>query len=138
MILADGTLPAFLRELNAGRNMTLSAFVFYVSNMVIVSGYLFAALQIARRRFGPTQLRRRARASGLAFFLLCGLTHLELALHAAIGDRIVTDTGGVDWHMHAIHIPQAFSIWLFLWAMWPAKSAPLEGAAAPPPEPDRP
>jgi hypothetical protein len=40
--------------------------------------------------------------------------------------------------MHLIHIPQAFSIWLFLWAMQnrnPEEIAPLEGAATLPPFP---
>lgn len=114
---------------------TVSGFVFYLSNLVIVSGYLAAALVITRRKKG---LSRAVRVAGLAFFLLCGLTHIELALHA-YGETLIGVDGGVSWHMLAIHIPQGLSIWAFLWALQRDRpgAIPLEGAAVADPEVER-
>ncbi len=106
--------------------MNASAFIFYVSNLGIVSGYLFASIMITLRKGAARDMSTRAWVAGLAFFLLCGLTHVELAFHAALGVRIIGPEGGVGWHMHLVHIPQAVSIWAFLWAM---QGGPLEAAA---------
>ncbi len=122
---------------------TWSGWVFYVSNMVIVSGYLFASALITRRKGLAKGMSWRAWIAGLSFFLLCGLTHVELAIHAFFNLRVINVDGTVDWHMLAIHIPQAVSIWFFLWAMQlegapgtvpPGEAAPmpLEGAATDP------
>jgi hypothetical protein len=109
---------------------TFSGWIFYVSNLVIVSGYLFASLLITRRKGLAKGMSLRAWLAGLSFFLLCGLTHVELAFHAFFNLRVINLDGTVDWHMLVIHIPQAASIWTFLWAMQ------LEGA--PPPNPGEP
>lgn len=113
--------------------MTLSAFIFYVSNLAIVSGYLFASLLITRRYGVARDMTRRAWIAGLAFFFLCGMTHVELALHAALDAPLIKtlDDWSQAWHLHAIHVPQAVSIWAFLWAMQARpRAAPLEGEAS--------
>ncbi len=121
---------------------TPSGWVFYVSNLIIVSGYLFASMLITRRKGIAKDMSTRAWIAGLSFFLLCGLTHVELAIHAFFNLRVIELDGTVDWHMLLIHIPQAVSIWTFLWAMQlegpPGEVAPipLEGATVeddPPP-----
>ena len=129
---------------------TLSGWIFYVSNLIIVSGYLFASLLITRRKGMARGMSWRAWFAGLSFFLLCGLTHVELAIHAFFNLRVINLDGTVDWHMLAIHIPQAASIWVFLWAMQlegepgtvppgtPDMPIPLEGSAVEQPVDHRP
>ncbi len=122
---------------------TFSGWVFYVSNMIIVSGYLFASALITRRKGMAAGMSTRAWVAGLSFFGLCGLTHVELAFHAFFNLRVINVDGTVDWHMLAIHIPQGISIWTFLWAMQleappapapgePVIPVPLEGFTADP------
>lgn len=96
---------------------TLSGWVFYLSNLVIISGYLTAAMLITRRKGKAKDLSVRSWLAGLSFFLLCGLTHVELAFHAFIGEPMIEADGSISWHMLAIHIPQGISIWAFLWAV---------------------
>ncbi len=127
---------------------TPSGWIFYVSNLIIVSGYLFASALITRRKGIAKGMSMRAWLAGLSFFLLCGLTHVELAFHAFFNLRVINLDGSVDWHMLLIHIPQAVSIWAFLWAMQletppapptgvPVIPVPLEGfEMAPTPEVD--
>jgi hypothetical protein len=118
---------------------TFSGWVFYVSNLAIVSGYLVAALLITRRKGMAAGMSWRAWFAGLSFFLLCGFTHIELAFHAFLNKPMLNTDGSVDWHMLAIHIPQAVSIWLFLWTVQhegdpkpDGLPLPLEGAASVP------
>jgi hypothetical protein len=122
---------------------TFTGWIFYVSNMIIVSGYLFASVLIIRRKGVAKDMSNRAWIAGLSFFLLCGLTHVELAIHAFFNLRVINVDGTVDWHMLAIHIPQGASIWAFLWSMQTPGAAgtvpegtvapvPLEGAAVDP------
>ncbi len=114
---------------------TLSGWIFYFSNVVIVAGYAAASLAITRRKGLAKGFSWRVWLAGLSFFLFCGLTHVELAIHAFFNLRIINLDGTVDWHMLAIHIPQAASIWLFLWASATEKGQdddlPLEGLAPP-------
>jgi hypothetical protein len=107
--------------------VTVSAAVFYTANLVIVSGYLFAALTITRRLAVAKDLSWRAWFAGLSFFLFCGLTHTELAYHAYIGAQIIHPDGSVDWHMQLIHVPQAVSIWGFLLSVRGVGPQPTSG-----------
>jgi len=107
--------------------VTLSALGFYLENLVIISGYLFAAIMITRRIAIAQDLSWRSWFAGLSFFLLCGLTHAELAYHAFIAERIIHDDGSVDLHMHLVHIPQALSIWVFLLSCRGAGPRPEDG-----------
>lgn len=115
---------------------TWSAWLFYAGNVVIVAGYLTAAIIITRRRgLQPLAGRMRLRTwlSGLGFFLLCGATHLEMALHTYLQHRVLRDDGTVSWHMVAIHVVQAVAIWCFLMYSQADEGTvddvPLEGTA---------
>lgn len=120
---------------------TLSAWLFYAGNVVIVAGYLTAAIIITRRRgMRPFAGRMRLRTwlAGLGFFLLCGATHAEMALHTWMGERLLRDDGTISWHMVAIHVVQAVAIWCFLMYSQSDKETvtdgPLEGTARVEPE----
>lgn len=119
---------------------TTSGWVFYVSNLFIVAGYLTAATLIVRRKGVASTMSWRTLIGGLSFFVLCGATHVELAFHAFVNEPLIPADGHVEWHMLIIHILQAASIWGFLWAVLHdaagAPPLPLEGAAAPDEEED--
>ena len=72
---------------------TLSAWAFYVSNLGIVAGYLTASLLMARRKASAESMSWRAWIAGTSFFVLCGLTHVELAVHAFSGDTLLEADG---------------------------------------------
>lgn len=114
---------------------TTSGWVFYVSNLIIVAGYLTAAALIVRRKGVASGMSWRTLIGGLSFFVLCGATHIELAIHAFLNEPLIPLDGRVEWHMLVIHIVQAASIWGFLWAVnYDARGSapiPLEGAAEP-------
>lgn len=88
--------------------------IFVLSNLAIASGYIYAASAVV-----PQMKARRwqTKVGGILFFLTCGLTHLELALHAA-----AETAGGLSdfesWHMIAIHLVQACAVWLFLTSLY--------------------
>ncbi len=114
--------------------------LFFASNLVIVSGYLTASLLISRRKGPAAQMSRVTWFAGLSFFALCGLTHIELALHGLFEVPMVApENGAIPWHVMLVHIPQAVSIWAFLWTIQrqPGESRPLplEGAAVPDKDP---
>lgn len=115
---------------------TPSGWIFYLSNLIIVSGYLMASALITRRKSLAQGMSWSAWLAGLSFFLLCGLTHLELAIHSYFNLRLINTDGTVDWHVLAVHIPQGISIWTFLITLQregqgaaPGAPPPLEGIA---------
>lgn len=121
---------------------TWSAWLFYASNIVILFGYLLAAILITvRRGLRPFANRMRLRTwiSGLGFFLLCGATHAEMALHTWMGERMIRGDGTVSWHMVTVHVVQAVAIWCFLMYSQTDRDTvtepPLEGTAKPEPGP---
>ena len=116
---------------------TLNGLVFYLENIAIVSGYLFISLIFLIGRIplikglyrwepptkpGKYYLIRKSlrwfrcnqtRLGGLLFFFLCGMTHVSLAIHAAFAIPMIHH-GALSWYMHAIHLPQGLSVWLFV------------------------
>jgi hypothetical protein len=116
---------------------TLNGLAFYLENIAIVSGYFFISLVFAFSKgslmkglyrwepptsYGPHYQTRnflrwlrcnQTRIGGLVFFFLCGCTHISLAIHAAFAIPIIHH-GALSWYMHAIHIPQGLSVWLFV------------------------
>ena len=109
---------------------TTTGWIFYVSNLVIVSGYLAAAIAITRRKALAANMSWRAWAAGIAFFVLCGFTHVELAIHAWTGEAITArGDEGLEFHVWFHMLLQAPAIWLFLLAMAGEGRAPLEGSA---------
>lgn len=102
--------------------------LFYASNLMIVSGYLFLAWGMVSRSVpGVQRLSPRAWIGGWSFLVLCAATHTELAWHAHAGHQIVGDDGSVDWHMNFIHIAQALAIWVLLFAIRPGIVKPRRG-----------
>ncbi len=113
---------------------TPEAWLFYISNVVIVAGYFMAALLITRRKSFAKDISWRAWVAGLSFFALCGATHADLAYHALFNLPIIRG-GDLDPHWLIIHVPQAVSIWAFLLTIQerPTRQSlpppPLEGTA---------
>lgn len=87
---------------------------FFLSNLGIFGGYLFVAFVVV-----PSMQVElvQTKAGGFFFFLTCGLTHLELAIHSYV-------RGGLDlanllsWHMLTIHCVQVIAVWLFVWGLY--------------------
>lgn len=88
--------------------------VFGVSNIGIFLGYVFVGLIVVPHF--PVRLAQ-TKIGGFFFFMSCGLTHLELAIHAFL-------RGGLDypsmlsWHMLTIHAVQVLSVWVFVWGLY--------------------
>lgn len=88
--------------------------LFVLANLGIFMGYVFAATAVAPR----LRVRlKRTRWGGVVFFATCGLTHLELALHAA-GQLGITASEMTSWHMVLIHGIQVVAVWAFLTGMY--------------------
>lgn len=89
--------------------------IFILANLAITSGYLFIAAFIAPN-FKVRLLRTRI--GGALFFLTCGLTHLEMALHAAFEPDRPFSEMFTSWHMFVIHTVQAASVWSFVTGLY--------------------
>lgn len=81
--------------------------LFVGTNMIIFFGYFVIAAYIAPR----INLQRwSTRIGGVIFFITCGLTHLELAVHV--------NSSWPDywrsWHMLLIHPIQAVAVAVFI------------------------
>lgn len=103
-------------------------FIFIVANTAIALGYMFVAVFVAPN-FGIRLTRTKI--GGVLFFVTCGLTHLELALHTLMREPL-TIAELTSWHMLTIHVVQAFSIWFFVTGLWqefilPKRDVPNEG-----------
>lgn len=88
----------------------MSELAFVLSNLSIFSGYLFIALVLVpnyRVRFWYTKL------GGFLFFLTCGFTHLELAVHAWFDGGLPLPEM-TSWHMMGVHVVQAAAVWMFV------------------------
>lgn len=90
-------------------------YVFILSNVAIVAGYLFVAVFVAPR----FRIRSLAtRVGGVGFFLLCGMTHASLAYYALQSDSHAGHGMGgasdVDVAMFVIHVLQAPAVWVFV------------------------
>jgi len=96
-------------------------YFFFLSNLGIIAGYLFAALTtLSAPRLIPVlkpHLSDFARYHGVLFFTMCASTHFELAIHTAMDVPLLNlseGEGPIDWHLIAIHVVQAYSIIGFL------------------------
>lgn len=91
---------------------SLTLFIFILANVMITAGYVFLALGVVPRV--AIQLTR-TKIGGIGFFLLCGLTHLNMALMAVMQNNHDSYANeSTSWLMLAIHIPQAICVWLFV------------------------
>ena len=80
------------------------------TNLAISFAYLAIGVYITPKfsLAAPSSGSRLAKLCGLAFFVTCGITHLELALHAsAAGGAAADERWLVSWHGLAIHAVQA-------------------------------
>lgn len=91
--------------------MTYSSIIFIIANLVITAGYLFVALRIAPY-FKVTYLYTKI--GGIFFFILCGLTHAQMAYYA----WTQTHHDYTSWVSLAIHIPQAIAVWMFVLGLY--------------------
>ncbi len=92
------------------RSVLLLLFVF--ANLAITAGYIYLAFAVVPK-LKVTLLRTKV--GGIGFFLLCGLTHLLLALAPAYDTGHTTSAESASsWVMLAVHLPQAVAVWLFV------------------------
>lgn len=85
-------------------DLSCTVVVYAVENVIITAGYIWAARYVVPH----LPVRPVTFAGGIGFFLLCGLTHLEHAVHALFY------RAPVHLHDHLIHAPQAVAVWVFL------------------------
>lgn len=89
--------------------------VFIASNLGIMAGYIFVALFVAPH----LKVRLlRTKLGGIVFFATCGLTHFELALHAAFFPDEPYREMFTSIHMLLIHTVQVVSVWLFVTGLY--------------------
>lgn len=92
----------------------LAVWWFALSNLAIVAGYAFIAVRVA-----PLFMRRvgvglwSTRLGGVAFFVLCGATHLWIAL-AGMSDQHMGCEMATSTHMQVVHTAQAVAVWAFV------------------------
>lgn len=81
-------------------------FLFSLLNIGIFSGYLFVAIFIMP---ALSVQMKRTKIGGPLFFLTCGLTHLDLAIHS----WTQTPMDYTSLHALGIHIPQFIAVYMF-------------------------
>lgn len=91
--------------------MSYANIFFIIANLAITAGYLFVAFKIAPN-FKVTKWYTKI--GGVLFFLLCGMTHLQMAYHAWSG----THHSYTSWVSLAIHIPQSIAVWMFVYGIY--------------------
>lgn len=89
---------------------------FLLATGLIVFGYFILALCVA---FFDMKIPGRLQFVGgaMMFFITCGATHAHEFLHALNGSDIGREDWA-SWHMLAIHVPQAISVYVAIWGLW--------------------
>lgn len=109
---------------------SFALFLFVLANLAITLGYLYLAFTVVPKV--PVTLKR-TKIGGTGFFVLCGLTHTDMALSALFHSSMTLGQMMTSWHMLGIHVPQAICVWLFVtglyievgrWAFLPTSSKP--------------
>lgn len=90
-------------------------FLFAFANLAITAGYLYLALMVMPK---VTLTMRMTKIGGIGFFLLCGLTHLEMAGHAMLGPDETFGEMARSLHMLVIHLPQSIAVWMFVTGLY--------------------
>lgn len=88
----------------------MSEVAFVLSNLGIFSGYLFIAFVLVP---GFTVQHWFTKVGGFFFFLTCGFTHLELAVHTW-WDGGLPLSEMTSWHMLTNHAVQVVAVWMFI------------------------
>lgn len=94
--------------------MSFAHTLFFLSNLGIFFGYLFVAVKVAPN-FKISKLYTKI--GGIVFFVTCGLTHADLALHAWAQEAI-TYNDFVSPHMLGIHFVQVIAVWVFVLGLY--------------------
>jgi hypothetical protein len=92
----------------------LAVWWFALTNLAIVAGYLFIAVTVAplfMKRVGVSLWTTRL--GGIAFFLLCGATHLWIAM-AGMSDQHMGCEMATSTTMQIVHTAQAVAVWAFV------------------------
>jgi hypothetical protein len=93
----------------------LLLFLFLMANIAISFGYFYlAAFVIPSIR---VQLMR-TKIGGASFLFLCALTHLDMAFSGLFHPHMTMGEMAVQWHMLAIHLPQAVCVWMFVTGLY--------------------
>jgi hypothetical protein len=91
----------------------VASWLFALENLAICAGYVFVAFVVAPLFMRKVGVRyRTTRVGGIGFFLLCGLTHGDMAFEALFATA--HEPMAAQWWMHAIHGPQAVAVWAFV------------------------
>lgn len=85
------------------------------ANVAIFAGYVFIALKVVPY---VTVNLKRTRIGALGFFSLCGLHHLEGAVHLIVMPEENYHEAMLSWHMLLVDVPQAFFVWLFVTGLY--------------------
>lgn len=92
-----------------------STVLFVASNLAITLGYVFLATVVVPR---VTARLPRTRYGGIAFFLLCGMHHLENVGHVLFQPTEPVAEVMLSLHMLLIDIPQAIAVWCFVTGLY--------------------
>lgn len=86
-------------------------YVFVLENLGIVTGYVFLGLCVVPR---VAIHLRRTRWGGIGFFLTCGMTHGDQAIHSMLEPHEQYGNISAEWHMLAIHGFQLLFVAMFV------------------------
>lgn len=92
----------------------LAVWWFALANIAIVGGYLFIAATVAplfMKKVGVSLWATRL--GGIAFFILCGWTHLWIAL-GGMSDQHMGCEMATSTSMQVVHTLQAVAVWTFV------------------------
>lgn len=91
----------------------IASWLFALENLAICAGYLFVAVKVAPLFMRKVGVRYWwTKVGGIGFFLLCGLTHGEMAWRALFDHGMPVMV--TELHAHLIHAPQAVCVWMFV------------------------
>mgnify|MGYP001561845456 CR=1 FL=1 len=92
-----------------------AVFLFILANVTITAGYLYVAATVVPR----VQMNLlRTKIGGVGFFVLCGITHMVMAVQTLTDSPMTAVMMASSWWSLAIHIPQAICVWLFVTGLY--------------------
>lgn len=89
---------------------------FLLSVALIIVGYVILAVCVSLFGIKAPGVNQFI-AGATSFFLFCGASHAHDFIHA-LNDDPITRSDWEGWHMLAIHIPQAISVYVAIWGLW--------------------
>lgn len=76
--------------------------------IVIAMAYFFIGWKVVKR----LPVSKATKFFGILFFAGCAATHLDMLIHL-LWVPTTYHSAGLQWHMLAIHVPQAIGAWGF-------------------------